>query len=48
MGLSGLIEQERAPINHHNRTDQKVADSIFEIKKQSHALGCQEHTDIVV
>src|SRR5680860_883907 len=29
MGLSGLIEQERAPINHPNRTNHKVEDSIL-------------------
>jgi transposase-like protein len=34
MGLSGLIEQERAPINLTNRTDHKVEESILKLKNK--------------
>lgn len=48
MGISGLIEQGRAPINHPNRTDQKVEDSILKLKNKQHALGSQEDPHFVV
>jgi transposase InsO family protein len=42
MGLSGLIEQERAPINHPNRTNQKVEDSILELKNKHMLWGAKK------
>src|SRR5680860_257105 len=42
MGLSGLIEQERAPINHPNRTDHKVEDSILKLKSKHMLWGAKK------
>ncbi len=47
MGFSGLIEQERAPIIHPNRTHYKVEGSILKLKNK-HALGCEESSHFVV
>src|SRR5690554_3239807 len=42
MGISGLIEQGRAPINHPNRTDQKVEDSILKLKNKHMLWGAKK------
>jgi hypothetical protein len=42
MGLSGLIEQERAPINHPNRTNHKVEDSILKLKNKHLLWGANK------
>src|SRR5680860_932412 len=42
MGLSGLIEQERAPINHPNRTNHKVEGSILKLKNKHMHLGAKK------
>ncbi len=42
MGLSGLIEQKRAPINHPNRTTDKVEKSILKLKDQHMLWGAKK------
>jgi hypothetical protein len=42
MGLSGLIDQERAPINHPNKTKVKVENSILKLKDQHMLWGAKK------
>ena len=42
MGLSGLIDQEGAPINHPNKTNVKVERSILKLKDQHMLWGAKK------
>jgi transposase InsO family protein len=42
MGLSGLIEQKKAPINHPNRTNHKVENSILKLKNKHLLWGANK------
>jgi transposase len=42
MGLSGLIEQKKAPINHPNRTHHKVENSILKLKNKHLLWGANK------
>ena len=41
-GISGLIELKKAPINHPNRTNQKVEQSILELKDKHKLWGAKK------
>jgi transposase-like protein len=42
IGLSGLIEQEKVPINHPNRIHHKVEDSILKLKNKHLLWGANK------
>ena len=48
LGLEGLREQSKSPINHPNRTKEYVEKNILQLKKKHKQWGAKKNSQIVV